>query len=146
MYVYLLNYSQVLSRLSIYKQNADAVSSSYSNITNKVTEDYFLIYIMPILWTSRTFSYFSYLSYTQIDGSRHKGEVFKDIESLLTQLQQNKVKIVNSGGMNFQKHTISNFGPDIFVRNWKFISNCYLFRKTNSWFEKGTSIFNPGSR
>ncbi|XP_050881230.1 adenylate kinase 5, chloroplastic isoform X2 [Lathyrus oleraceus] len=58
---------KVLSRLSIYKQNADAVSSSYSNITNK------------------------------IDGSRHKEEVFKDIESLLTQLQQNKVKIVNSG-------------------------------------------------
>ncbi|XP_058727594.1 adenylate kinase 5, chloroplastic-like [Vicia villosa] len=57
---------KVISRLSIYKQNADAVSSSYSNITNK------------------------------IDGSRLKEEVFKDVESLLTQLQQNKEKIVNS--------------------------------------------------
>ncbi|MCH82505.1 adenylate kinase, partial [Trifolium medium] len=57
----------VMSRLKIYKQNAEAVSSAYSNITNK------------------------------IDGSRPKEEVFKDIESLLSPLQQDKVKIVKSG-------------------------------------------------
>ncbi|WJX25140.1 adenylate kinase [Trifolium repens] len=53
---------KVMSRLKIYKQNAEAVSSSYSNITNK------------------------------INGSRPKEEVFKDIESLLSPLQQDKVK------------------------------------------------------
>lgn len=58
---------KVMSRLNIYKQNAESVSSSYSNITNK------------------------------IDGSRPKEEVFKDIESLLSQLQQDRVKIVKSG-------------------------------------------------
>ncbi|WJX33054.1 adenylate kinase [Trifolium repens] len=42
----------VMSRLKIYKQNAEAVSSSYSNITNKVTEDYFLICVMPIMSTN----------------------------------------------------------------------------------------------
>jgi adenylate kinase len=62
-----------MSRLKIYKQNAEAVSSSYSNITNKVTEDYFLICVMPIMSTN---------------GSRPKEEVFKDIESLLSPLQQ----------------------------------------------------------
>ncbi|MED6188841.1 hypothetical protein PIB30_089756 [Stylosanthes scabra] len=51
---------KVKSRLEIYKQNAEAVSSSYSNITKK------------------------------IDGSRSKEEVFKEVESLLSQLQQNK--------------------------------------------------------
>lgn len=110
-YVYSFNYSQVMSRLSIFKQNAEAVSSSYSNITNKVTEDYFLIYVMPILSTSGTFSFFSYLSYAQIDGSRLKEEVFKDVESLLTPLQQNKEKIVSSEGMDFQKH-ISNLAQN----------------------------------
>ncbi|XP_004488951.1 adenylate kinase 5, chloroplastic [Cicer arietinum] len=58
---------KVISRLNIYKKNAEAVSSSYSSITNK------------------------------IDGSRPKEEVFKDVESLLSQLQQDKVKIVKAG-------------------------------------------------
>lgn len=48
---------KVKSRLNIYKQNAEAVSSSYSNITHK------------------------------IEGSHSKEEVFKEIESLLSQLQ-----------------------------------------------------------
>ncbi|XP_057423517.1 adenylate kinase 5, chloroplastic [Lotus japonicus] len=58
---------KVKSRLNIYKQNAEAVASSYSNITNK------------------------------IDGSHPKEVVFKEVESLLSQLQQDKVKIMKSG-------------------------------------------------
>ncbi|WVZ20408.1 hypothetical protein V8G54_007730 [Vigna mungo] len=58
---------KVKSRLNIYKQNAEAVSSSYSNIIHK------------------------------IDGSNSKEAVFKEIESLLSQLQHNKVKLVKSG-------------------------------------------------
>ncbi|CAL0304919.1 unnamed protein product [Lupinus luteus] len=54
---------KVKSRLQIYKQNAEAVSSTYSNITNK------------------------------IDGSSSKEVIFKEIESLLSQLQQEKVKL-----------------------------------------------------
>jgi adenylate kinase len=109
-----------MSRLKIYKQNAEAVSSSYSNITNKVTEDYFLNCVTPIVSTNGTFSLLTYLGYVQINGSRPKEEVFKDIESLLSPLQQDKVKIVNSGGMHFQKY-ISNFNHDILVGNCKFI-------------------------
>lgn len=40
------------------------------------------------------------MAYAQIDGSRQKEEVFKDIESLLSQLQQDKVKIMKPRGMN----------------------------------------------
>ncbi|KAG4946940.1 hypothetical protein AAZX31_15G191900 [Glycine max] len=58
---------KVKSRLNIYKQNAEAASSSYSSITHK------------------------------IDGSHSKEAVFKEIESLLSQLQQDKVKIIESG-------------------------------------------------
>ncbi|CAJ1975575.1 unnamed protein product [Sphenostylis stenocarpa] len=58
---------KVKSRLNIYKQNAEAISSSYSNITHK------------------------------IDGGHSKEAVFKEIESLLSQLQQDKVKIIKSG-------------------------------------------------
>ncbi|XP_061348176.1 adenylate kinase 5, chloroplastic isoform X2 [Gastrolobium bilobum] len=58
---------KVKSRLNIYKQNAEAISSSYTKITNK------------------------------IDGSRSKEIVFKEIESLLSQLHQDKVKITKSG-------------------------------------------------
>nr|KYP56922.1 hypothetical protein KK1_003173 [Cajanus cajan] len=57
----------VKSRLNIYKQNAEAASSSYSNIAHK------------------------------IDGSHSKEKVFKEIESVLSQLQQDKVKIMKSG-------------------------------------------------
>lgn len=92
-----------MSRLNIYKQNAESVSSSYSNITNKVTEDYSLFCVMSIMSTSGTLPLLTYLACLQIDGSRPKEEVFKDIESLLSQLQQDSVKIVKSGGMNFQK-------------------------------------------
>ncbi|XP_054822379.1 adenylate kinase 5, chloroplastic isoform X2 [Prosopis cineraria] len=53
---------KVKSRLEIYKQNAEAVSSSYSSITNKV------------------------------DGNRSKEVVFKEIDSLLSQVQNDKVK------------------------------------------------------
>lgn len=102
--VNLFNSFQVISRLNIYKKNAEAVSSSYSSITNKVTEDYFLICVISIMSTSETFSFLTSLAYEQIDGSRPKEEVFKDVESLLSQLQQDKVKIVKAGGMNFQKH------------------------------------------
>ncbi|XP_047157748.1 adenylate kinase 5, chloroplastic [Vigna umbellata] len=58
---------KVKSRLNIYKQNAEAVSSSYSNTIHK------------------------------IDGSNSKEAVFNEIESLLSQLQHNKVKLVKSG-------------------------------------------------
>ncbi|CAL0327818.1 unnamed protein product [Lupinus luteus] len=58
---------KVKSRLQIYKQNAEAVSSTYSSITNK------------------------------IDGSHSKEVVFKEIETLLSQLQKGKVKIIKSG-------------------------------------------------
>ncbi|KAK7304764.1 hypothetical protein VNO77_42651 [Canavalia gladiata] len=58
---------KVKSRLNIYKQNAEAVSSSYSSITHK------------------------------IDGNHSKEVVFKEIESLLSQLQKDKVKIMKSG-------------------------------------------------
>ncbi|KAE8735432.1 putative adenylate kinase 5 [Hibiscus syriacus] len=51
---------KVKSRLEIYKQNAAAISSTYKSIMNK------------------------------IDGSRPKEAVFKDIDSLLSQLQMNK--------------------------------------------------------
>ncbi|RZB91367.1 Adenylate kinase 5, chloroplastic [Glycine soja] len=57
---------KVKSRLNIYKQNAEAASSVYSSITHK------------------------------IDGSQSKEAVFKEIESLLSQLQQDKVKIMKS--------------------------------------------------
>ncbi|XP_027352165.1 adenylate kinase 5, chloroplastic isoform X2 [Abrus precatorius] len=59
---------KVKSRLNIYKQNAEAVSSSYSNITHKV-----------------------------IDGNHSKEVVFEEIESLLSQLHQDKVKLMKSG-------------------------------------------------
>ncbi|KAL1325564.1 hypothetical protein HN51_035620 [Arachis hypogaea] len=64
---------KVKSRLEIYKQNAEAASSSYSNITKK------------------------------IDGSRSKEEVFKEVESSLSQLQQSKGKILKSGEMEIQR-------------------------------------------
>ncbi|KAI4344239.1 hypothetical protein L6164_011487 [Bauhinia variegata] len=53
---------KVKSRLAIYKQNAEAVSSVYSNIT------------------------------TEIDGNRPKEVVSNEVDSFLSQLQQDKVK------------------------------------------------------
>ncbi|KAJ7957726.1 Adenylate kinase, chloroplastic [Quillaja saponaria] len=52
---------KVKSRLEIYKQNSQAISSTYSNIMNK------------------------------IDGNRPKEVVFKEIDLLLSQVQQDKV-------------------------------------------------------
>ncbi|KAF7806490.1 adenylate kinase 5, chloroplastic [Senna tora] len=57
---------KVKSRLEIYKKNAEAVSSSYSNITNK------------------------------INGNRPKEVVFKEIDSLLSQVQNDKVKMIKA--------------------------------------------------
>lgn len=61
----------------------------------------------------------SCLAYAQIDGSRQKEEVFKDIESLLSQLQHDKVKKMKPGGMNFENY-ISNFTRDIFSGDCQF--------------------------
>ncbi|KAJ0089699.1 hypothetical protein Patl1_14817 [Pistacia atlantica] len=58
---------KVKSRLDIYKQNAKSISLTYSNIMKKV------------------------------DGNRPKEMVFKDVESLLSQAQGEKVKTVTSG-------------------------------------------------
>ncbi|XP_031384060.1 adenylate kinase 5, chloroplastic [Punica granatum] len=56
---------KVKSRLEIYKKNAESISATYSSITKK------------------------------IDGSRSKDEVFIEIDSILTQLQNNKQKGTN---------------------------------------------------
>lgn len=66
-------------------------------------------------------SHLTYLSYTQIDGSQSKEAVFKEIESLLSQLQQDKVKIIESGGMKLQG-CISN-SPFIYL----FVGNCKIW-------------------
>ncbi|XP_031263902.1 adenylate kinase 5, chloroplastic isoform X2 [Pistacia vera] len=58
---------KVKSRLDIYKQNAKSISSTYSNIMKKV------------------------------NGNRPKEMVFKDVESLLSQAQGEKVKTATSG-------------------------------------------------
>ncbi|KAK4257499.1 hypothetical protein QN277_007077 [Acacia crassicarpa] len=55
---------KVQSRLEIYKQNAEAVSSTYSSITNK------------------------------IDGNRSKEVVFEEIDSLLSQVHNEKGKLI----------------------------------------------------
>ncbi|KAI9117339.1 hypothetical protein K1719_011505 [Acacia pycnantha] len=55
---------KVKSRLEIYKQNAEAVSSTYSSITNK------------------------------IDGNRSKEVVFEEIDSLLSQVHNEKGKLI----------------------------------------------------
>ncbi|GMY35707.1 adenylate kinase 5, chloroplastic [Fagus crenata] len=58
---------KVKSRLETYKKNAEAISSTYLNIM------------------------------TKIDGNRPKEEVFKEIESLLLQVQKDTVKTAKSG-------------------------------------------------
>ncbi|KAE8126133.1 hypothetical protein FH972_020877 [Carpinus fangiana] len=58
---------KVKSRLEIYKKNAEAISSSYLNIMNK------------------------------LNGNRPKEEVFKEIESLLLQVSKDTVQTTKSG-------------------------------------------------
>ncbi|XP_012071434.2 adenylate kinase 5, chloroplastic [Jatropha curcas] len=70
---------KVKSRLEIYKQNAEAILSTYSNIIKK------------------------------IDGSRPKEVVFEEIDSLLSQVQKNKVKsekLVPESQSNFNQASV----------------------------------------
>ncbi|KAG7942654.1 hypothetical protein I3843_16G114800 [Carya illinoinensis] len=60
---------KVKSRLEIYKKNAEAISSTYSNIVKK------------------------------INGNRPKEEIFKAIESLLLQVQKDRVKMMKPGNI-----------------------------------------------
>ncbi|PON67131.1 Adenylate kinase subfamily [Parasponia andersonii] len=61
------NEEKVKSRLEIYKQNAEAILSTYSNILKKV------------------------------NGNRSKEEVFAEIESFVSQVQKDKEKAIKSG-------------------------------------------------
>lgn len=60
---------KVKSRLQVYKQNAEAISSTYSKLMKK------------------------------INGNRPKEEVFKEIESLLLQVQKDTIKITGLGNI-----------------------------------------------
>ncbi|XP_059455394.1 adenylate kinase 5, chloroplastic isoform X2 [Corylus avellana] len=72
---------KVKSRLEIYKKNAEAISSSYLNIMNK------------------------------LNGNRPKEEVFREIESLLLQVRKDTVKTTKSGNAvlesNYRKNQAS---------------------------------------
>ncbi|XP_057495076.1 adenylate kinase 5, chloroplastic isoform X2 [Actinidia eriantha] len=67
----------VKSRLQIYKQNAEAILSTYLDIMNK------------------------------IDGNRTKEVIFKDIDALLSQVQREKEKTAKLGKSTFQSESLS---------------------------------------
>ncbi|KAB1211873.1 Adenylate kinase 2, chloroplastic [Morella rubra] len=71
---------KVKSRLQIYNENAEAISSTYSNIMNK------------------------------INGNRPKEEVFKEIQYLLLQVQEDRMKVTKSGNSLLQVG-LSALGP-----------------------------------
>ncbi|XP_057495068.1 adenylate kinase 5, chloroplastic isoform X1 [Actinidia eriantha] len=68
---------KVKSRLQIYKQNAEAILSTYLDIMNK------------------------------IDGNRTKEVIFKDIDALLSQVQREKEKTAKLGKSTFQSESLS---------------------------------------
>ncbi|TXG60817.1 hypothetical protein EZV62_012180 [Acer yangbiense] len=79
---------KVKSRLEIYKQNAKAISSTYSNIMKK------------------------------IDGNRQKDMVFKDIESLLSQTQKDKMKSMELAGKPVLESDNRSNWPSSSKDNW----------------------------
>lgn len=76
---------KVKSRLEIYKENAEAISSTYMNILKK------------------------------IDGNRSKEVVFKEICSILSQVQKDEVKPVNLGKLTLESSYQASSGQD----NWR---------------------------
>ncbi|XP_057995553.1 adenylate kinase 5, chloroplastic isoform X2 [Hevea brasiliensis] len=72
---------KVKSRLEIYKQNVEAILSTYSNIMKT------------------------------IDGSRPKEVVFEEIYSLLSEVQKDKVKLIKSGNVKPEGESSSNQAP-----------------------------------
>ncbi|KAL5839892.1 hypothetical protein ACOSQ4_012500 [Xanthoceras sorbifolium] len=79
---------KVKSRLEIYKQNAKAISSTYSNIMKK------------------------------IDGNRQKDMVFKDIESLLSQTQKDNMKSMEAVKLVLESDNGSNRPSSSKEDNW----------------------------
>ncbi|KAK4852983.1 hypothetical protein QYF36_001885 [Acer negundo] len=79
---------KVKSRLEIYKQNAKAVSSTYSNIMKK------------------------------IDGNRQKDMVFKDIKSLLSQTQKDNMKSMELDGKPVLESDNRSNWPSSSKDNW----------------------------
>ncbi|KAL5772755.1 hypothetical protein ACOSP7_012366 [Xanthoceras sorbifolium] len=79
---------KVKSRLEIYKQNAKAISSTYSNIMKK------------------------------IDGNRQKDIVFKDIESLLSQTQKDNMKSMEAVKLVLESDNGSNRPSSSKEDNW----------------------------
>lgn len=79
---------KVKSRLEIYKLNAEAIFSTYSNIMKK------------------------------IDGSRQKEVVFGDIYSLLSEVQNDKVKRIKSEKSTAKSETSSNQAP-VYQNKWR---------------------------
>lgn len=91
--------SQVKSRLQIYKQNVKSIVSTYSGVMNKVPANLdnwlFLVWTPELIFISSNL-----LLLLQIDGNRPKDVVFKEIDFLLSKLQEDKEDESISGSVS----------------------------------------------